>query len=90
LDYGYLRGTHAPDGDGIDVWIGTLKSLSPAARTVTGIIATLDLDKRDAEFKLLLDCTPEEAQIALTAHSKGLQTGLLIERSDAREESGHD
>ena len=90
MDYGYLQGTRSPDGDGIDVWMGSLKSLSPAAHTVTGIIATVDLDKRDSELKLLLNCTAEEAQMALTAHNRGMQTGILVERGNTREGSNHD
>ena len=80
LDYGYLQGTCSPDGDGIDVWIGSGADIS-----VTGIIATLDLDKRDAELKLLLGCTTEEAQIALAVHNQGSQAGILIERERAGE-----
>ncbi len=55
LDYGYLAGTTAGDGDGIDVWVGSLTS-----REVTGIACTADARKRDAEIKLLLGCTVEE------------------------------
>jgi inorganic pyrophosphatase len=80
LDYGYLQGTCSPDGDGIDVWIGGRADIS-----VTGIIATLDLDKRDAELKLLLGCTKEEAQMVLAIHNQGSQAGVLIERECAGE-----
>lgn len=80
LDYGYLQGTCSPDGDGIDLWIGSGADIS-----VTGIIATLDLDKRDAELKLLLGCTTQEAQIALAVHNQGSQAGILIERERAGE-----
>jgi inorganic pyrophosphatase len=90
MDYGYLQGTKSPDGYGIDVWIGSLKVQSPAAHTVTGIIAAVDADKRDAEFKLLLNCTPAEAQIAFAAHNRGLQTGILVKRSDTGENHAHD
>ncbi len=55
LDYGYLAGTTAGDGDGIDVWLGSLPG-----RGVTGIACTADAHKRDAEIKLLLGCTVEE------------------------------
>ncbi len=97
MDYGYLQGTRSPDRDGIDVWIGSLTRApmtalvqSPVALTVTGIIATVDLDKRDAEFKLLLGCTAEEAQIALAIHNRGSQAGILIERRDIGESTIHD
>lgn len=71
LDYGYLAGTVAADGDGIDVWLGTLPE-----RRVTGVIATVDLHKRDAEIKILLACTPEEAQIALVTHRSDSQSAV--------------
>ena len=90
MDYGYLQGTRSPDRDGIDVWIGSLTRLSLAAHTVTGIITTVDLDKRDAEFKLLLGCTAEEAQIALAIHNRGSQAGILVERRDIGENAIHD
>jgi len=58
LDYGYLENTTASDGDGIDVWMGSLDS-----KTLTGILCTFDKIKHDAEIKLLLGCTKEDIQI---------------------------
>jgi inorganic pyrophosphatase len=69
LDYGYLAGTTAGDGDGIDVWLGSLSE-----RSVTGIACTADAHKRDAEIKLLLGCTAKEmaaVQRFLNAHGLG-------------------
>ena len=60
LDYGYLEGTSAADGDSIDVWIG-----SQAGRALTGILCTYDTIKRDAEIKLLLGCTETDVQTIL-------------------------
>lgn len=85
LDYGYLQGTRSPDQDGIDIWIG---SLTPAQ--LTAIIVTADLEKRDAEFKLLHGCTAEEAQVALAVHNWGTQAGILIVRHDSGEQNDHD
>lgn len=85
LDYGYLEGTRSPDRDGIDLWIG---SLTPAR--LTAIIVTVDLDKRDAEFKLLLGCTAEEIQVALAVHNWGAQAGILLERQDDGEQTDHE
>ena len=75
LDYGYLEGTRSSDGEGIDVWIGSLPQ-----RTVTGIICTVDLHNRDSELKLLLGCTPSESTQALSMHNSSAQAGILIER----------
>jgi inorganic pyrophosphatase len=82
LDYGYLQGTRAPDGDGIDVWVGSLAEVR-----VTGVIVTVDLDKGDGEFKLLLGCTAKEAQTALDVHNQGSQAGILVTRPDTGRES---
>ena len=57
LDYGYLENTIASDGDGVDVWMGSLRN-----KTLTGILCTFDKIKRDAEIKLLLGCTKEDIQ----------------------------
>ena len=89
LDYGYLQGTCSPGGDGLDIWFGARVRTAPAGHTVTGIIATVDLERRDAELKLLLGCTAEEARAALTVHSKGSQAAILIERSEPREDNRH-
>jgi inorganic pyrophosphatase len=69
LDYGYLAGTTAGDGDGIDVWLGSLPG-----REVSGIVCTADAHKRDAEIKLLLGCAADEmaaVQRFLDAHGLG-------------------
>ena len=61
LDYGYLEGTLSADGEGLDVWLGKAAEGKPLSECrVRGVIASVDLDKRDAELKLLLDCTVEE------------------------------
>jgi inorganic pyrophosphatase len=58
LDYGYLENTTAGDGDGIDVWLGSLNS-----KKLTGILCTFDIIKRDTEIKLLIGCTKEDVHI---------------------------
>jgi len=58
LDYGYLENTTAADGDGIDVWLGTM-----GTKILTGILCTFDTLKRDMEIKILLGCTNEDLQI---------------------------
>jgi inorganic pyrophosphatase len=75
LDYGYLAGTTSGDGQGIDVWVGGLPG-----GPVTAIITTLDLAKRDAEIKILVGCTPAEADTLLRFHNDGQQSAILIHR----------
>ena len=75
LDYGYLEGTTSGDGAGIDVWLGSLPE-----QHVTALLCTVDLEKRDAEMKLLLGCTREEAQTLLAIHNNGAQSATLLER----------
>ena len=41
LDYGYLQGTSAVDGEGVDVWRG-----SDPAGALEAIVCTVDLDGR--------------------------------------------
>lgn len=83
LDYGYLEDTCAADGGGIDVWIGSLPE-----RRVVAVICTVDTAKRDAEVKVLLGCTPDEARAALRVHNCGEQGGLLIWRAAEAEGTG--
>jgi len=75
LDYGYLAGTTAADGGGIDVWVGSLPARQP-----TGVILTIDLLKRDGEVKILLGCTPDEMALLLRFHNDGSQLAMLVER----------
>jgi inorganic pyrophosphatase len=74
-DYGYLKGTHAMDQDGMDIWVGSQKN-----QQVTGVICTVDLVKSDAELKLLIGCTAEEAAEILKTHNNGQQSAILLLR----------
>lgn len=69
LPYGYLEGTSAADGDGIDVWVGSL-----GERPLTGILCTFDTVKRDAEIKLMLGCTEKDIETILDFHGKSMRT----------------
>ena len=73
--YGYSRGTTAADGEGIDVWVGSLER-----QKITGVVCTLDLDKRDAELKLLLGCTSREESEILSLLNKGDMAAMLVAR----------
>lgn len=77
IDYGFLAGTVSADGGGIDIWIG-----STGENRVTGIISTVDLTNKDAEVKILYNCTPEEMHAALAFNSQGDQRGILTQRED--------
>ncbi|WP_309571646.1 inorganic pyrophosphatase [Deinococcus sp.] len=57
LDDGFLRATCSGDGMDIDVIMGATGS-----REVTGIVSTLDAHRRDAELRVLLGCTTEQAE----------------------------
>lgn len=84
LDYGYLMGSKAMDGGGIDLWLG-----SDADRRVKGIICTVDRLKGDAEIKLLIGCTEEEAARALQFHNESeYMKGILIPRQAGAEDGG--
>jgi inorganic pyrophosphatase len=65
LDYGYLEGTISADGNGTDVWLGSLNTMD---KMLTGILCTFDTLKRDAEIKLLIGCTKEDVQIIQDFH----------------------
>ena len=75
LDYGYIDGTTASDGDGIDVWCGSLPE-----RALTAVLLTVDMHKRDTELKLMLGCTEDEIQIALDFLNKGSMRAILVRR----------
>ncbi len=75
LDYGYLAGTMAADGAGLDVWLGSLPE-----RRVTAVLYAVDLEKRDAEIKILIGCTAGEARQVAASHNRGAQAALLVER----------
>jgi inorganic pyrophosphatase len=79
FDYGHLAGTTGSDGDGIDIWRGSLQDIR-----VTGVIVTIDIVKRDAELKLLVGCTSDEARFALTTHQSYSQAALLFPRIEDR------
>jgi len=79
FDYGYLTGLRSGDGDGVDVWIGSLRR-----RVITGVICTVDMGKRDTEVKILLGCTRAEQRRILSLHNQGNQRAVLIRAEAAR------
>ena len=76
MDYGYVNGTNATDGENLDVFRGT-------ARTgLSGAIVSVDHRKGDREFKLLYDCSPEEIYLAngFVNFDRSLMEGILVLR----------
>jgi inorganic pyrophosphatase len=76
VDYGYLKDTTAMDGNGIDIWIGSLPN-----KKIMAVICTVDMIKRDSEIKILLGCTDDEKRAILALHNSNFQSGLLIHRT---------
>jgi inorganic pyrophosphatase len=75
FDYGYLEGSKSGDGDGVDVWVGSL-----SIKKVNAIICTIDVDSLDFEMKILVGCTHEDCIRILGIHNDGPQFGILVER----------
>ena len=78
VDYGYIENTTSMDGEGIDVWLGSLPE-----RAIEAIICTVDLMKKDSEIKLLLGCTEKEINEIYEFHNKtNFMKGILIRREN--------
>lgn len=77
LDYGYLEGTETVDGGGIDVFIGSLSD-----RRLEALALTVDLDKHDAEIKLLLGCSQAEQQTVFEFLNGAAMRASLVQRED--------
>ena len=78
LDYGYLEGTTAVDGNAIDVWRGSAGHLK-----LTAVACTGDMKKRDTEIKLIIGCTEEEIGIIEKHYSGRYMSCIIIRREDA-------
>ena len=75
LDYGYLEGTTAVDGAGIDLWLGV-----SGRHELTAVLLTVDAHKRDAEIKLMLGCSAAEIQTALDFLNRSSMRAILVPR----------
>ena len=73
LDYGYVKGLRSGDGEGVDVWVGSLKR-----QVITGLVCTVDAGKRDTEVKILFACTRAEQRRILSLHNRGDQRAVLV------------
>lgn len=76
IDYGYLEGTTAVDGNEIDIFVG-----SSSDSKIQGIICTVDLLKNDAEIKIMYKCTEEEIQIALELLNSKYMSGIFVKNT---------
>lgn len=77
LDYGYLEETRSGDCDGIDVWLGSRHD----AGSVDAVACTVDLEKGDAEVKLLVGCTEQETEeVARLMNSHSMRC-LIVRRT---------
>lgn len=74
VDYGYLNETTTVDGGGIDIFIGAAKSVG-----VDAIICVVDLNKNDAEIKILYNCTEEEKELIFSVMNDKMR-GIMIRR----------
>ena len=77
LDYGYLSGTSSMDGEGIDIWVGSLSEM-----ILNGIICTIDSYKMDSEVKIIVSCTDKELETVYDfVNSRGDMKGIFIKNT---------
>ena len=74
-DYGFIPFTKSSDGQELDIWIGN----SPIKK-VSGILNITDMDKYDAEMKILFACTPEEMKQIYEINNQIMMRGVLLIR----------
>jgi inorganic pyrophosphatase len=77
VSYGYLVGTAAIDGGGVDIWVGSL-----ADKKVVGALCTVDLFKRDTELKILYNCTDEEISAIMRYVNVNQMRAVYIKREN--------
>jgi len=75
FDYGFVKFTKSSDCAELDVWIGTA-----GTNKVTGILNITDMDKSDAEMKLLYSCTEQEMMEIYRINNMIMMNGILIKR----------
>lgn len=73
IDYGYLKDTTTVDGNGIDIFVGSLKE-----NAVQGIFCTADILKNDTEIKILYNCTNEEIESIKDFIESKYMSGIFI------------
>lgn len=68
VDYGFLKGTSASDGNEIDIWVGTSD-----CKKINGILCTVDPIKKDVETKIVFACTSHEIALVCNEMNKVLR-----------------
>lgn len=75
LDYGFVTGTVGGDGECVDIWLGSAK-----CGFVTAVACTIDPHKKNAEVKLLWECTREQVGLVEAFYAQQPQAALVIRR----------
>lgn len=78
LDYGYLEGTSAGDGNEIDVWSG-----GAGHKILVAVACTVDVLKKDTEIKLIIGCTGEDIAVIEDFYNSDFMSAIIIRRKDA-------
>ena len=74
-NYGFIPFIKSSDGAGLDVWIGNSEH-----KNVTGILNITDMDKFDAEMKILYACTETEMSHIYEINNQISMNAILIKR----------
>ena len=74
VDYGYINNTTAIDNNEIDIFTGTKKK-----EGINGIMNTVDMKKKDAETKVIYNCTKKEIKEILRTKNAYLTEKELSE-----------
>ncbi len=78
VDYGFIRNTKSMDGSGIDIFIGKEKP-----RMISGVICTVDRERKDSEIKVVYGCSETEIDIILQfLNSTDSMKALFISRQE--------
>ena len=81
LDYGYLEGTISGDGQGIDVWHGSLGD-----KTVQAVFSVIDSRTRILETKLIVGCTDDDIETIMKYHNSYSQSAIMVKRKSEKDE----
>ncbi len=98
IDYGFVNGTLANDGEEVDIFVGTARSSGADTDVASGGLAVRDIAsglvaavfthdprKGDREVKFLYACTPREIYLVNGFVNFAPMTGRLLMRRPMRE-----